>query len=214
MGWKVRLRIHCDRRSRLAGLLLLALLVALLLPALVWARQSAVSSPRATSSRVEAGALPLLAPRYYLTNGMYNGADADGTDGNGAGVCAAGYHFASLWEILDPSNLRYNTELGLTRVDSGQGPPTFSTFGGWVRTGYNSASSGTPGVANCAAWISADPADSGTYARLPSDWDTEPNMGAWEIDTAPCSEALLRVWCVADRAGFAIYLPLVMHSQP
>ena len=54
---------------------------------------------------------------YYLTQTTHNG-------GQARSACAAGYHMASLWEILDTSNLRYNTELGFTQEDSGFGPPT------------------------------------------------------------------------------------------
>jgi hypothetical protein len=45
---------------------------------------------------------------------------------------------ASMWEISDPSNLRYDTQLGVTTADSGFGPPagtSFVAFFGWVRTG-------------------------------------------------------------------------------
>ena len=31
---------------------------------------------------------------------------------------------ASMWEIHDPSDLRYDTDLGLTLADSGSGPPS------------------------------------------------------------------------------------------
>jgi hypothetical protein len=72
--------------------------------------------------------------QYYLTTTSYNGAEPDGSDGNGTGVCADGYHFASLWEILDPASLKYNPSLGYVRDDSGQGPPTY--LAGWIRTGY------------------------------------------------------------------------------
>ena len=39
---------------------------------------------------------------------------------------------ASLGEIHDTSNLRYDTDLGLTLADSGFGPPIVF---GWIRTG-------------------------------------------------------------------------------
>ena len=38
--------------------------------------------------------------RYYLTDSTHNGADADV-------ACGDGSHMASLWELSDPSNLRY-----------------------------------------------------------------------------------------------------------
>lgn len=63
--------------------------------------------------------------KFYLTRTGYTGARA-------LSACTAGYHMASLWEIHDPSNLRYDTELGFVQDDSGFGPPI--EFG-WIRTG-------------------------------------------------------------------------------
>jgi len=136
----------------LVALLALALLVAALLGYLAWNQDEvAASGPQAPLDRARDRPLASSAGLrgYYLTQGTYNGAEADGTDGNGAGVCASGYHFASLWEILDPSNLKYNTTLGYTQADSGQGPPTNAL--GWVRTGYLSNTSTTAGQGNCNA---------------------------------------------------------------
>jgi hypothetical protein len=95
----------------------------------------------------------------YLTKGKCNGASADGTNGNGAGVCASGYHFASLWEIVDPSNLAYNAALSFAWTDqtpplvsdTGQGPPAARQ--GWVRTGFWSASSTIPGEIRRRRWL-------------------------------------------------------------
>jgi hypothetical protein len=81
---------------------------------------------------------------YYLTTTLHNGAQA-------TTACAAGFHMASLWEMFDTSNLKYETGLGFTRPDSGFGPPLSL---GWVRTGGNASFSTTPGFANCNAWTS------------------------------------------------------------
>jgi hypothetical protein len=64
--------------------------------------------------------------KFYLTQDGYDGSQA-------LSACAQGYHMASLWEILDPSNLSYDTSLGATVADSGSGPPNGS---GWIRTGF------------------------------------------------------------------------------
>jgi hypothetical protein len=64
--------------------------------------------------------------KYYLTQTTHTG-------GQSLSACAEGYHMASLWEILDPSNLSYDTSLGFTLADSGSGPPASSL--GWIRTG-------------------------------------------------------------------------------
>jgi hypothetical protein len=135
--------------------------------------------------------------QYYLTHedNKYSGANADGSDGLGGGVCAMGYHFASLWEILDPSNLRYNINQGAMREDSGMGPPTVSI--GWVRTGYNGDASSTPGQANCNGWD--QDTGTGTVIGLPSDWTdaSQQDIPPWDASLGTCSTST-QVWCVAD----------------
>ena len=59
--------------------------------------------------------------QFYLSLVLVDGSDALST-------CAEGYHMASLWEIADPSNLAYNTALGCTKPDSGQGPPSSVSY--------------------------------------------------------------------------------------
>jgi hypothetical protein len=126
---------------------------------------------------------------YYLTKTEHAG-DSVLT------ACAAGFHMASLWEIFDPSNLRYDTVLGQTADDAGSGPPT--RHFGWIRTGAGSGSSGIPGESNCRAWTTADPSTAGTIAALASDWGeslflTDPWQGGSALCTAPQP-----VWCVED----------------
>ena len=101
---------------------------------------------------------------------------------------------ASLWEIADPTNLRYNTSLGQAVADSGQGPP--SSMEGWVRTGYQSDNSSTPGRGNCTVW--AGPGGWGTVVNLLDYWTSGgQDMGVWNAGTAGC--VLTRaVWCVED----------------
>jgi hypothetical protein len=71
---------------------------------------------------------------YYLTQTTHNGSQP-------LTACAAGYHMASLWEIFDTSNLKYDTALGAVSNDSGSGPPTVVIVAGhilnagWIRTG-------------------------------------------------------------------------------
>jgi hypothetical protein len=126
--------------------------------------------------------------QYYLTRESYDGANADT-------ACAVGYHMASLWEILDPSALSYNTTLGYTTDDSGQGPPT--TRNGFIRTGYDQSLSGA-GQGNCNGWTSNTDAGFGTVAWLNSEWgDTAPSMHVWNTAIGVCNYARL-VWCVED----------------
>ena len=140
---------------------------------------------------------------YYLTQGTYNGANANT-------ACAVGYHMASLWEILDPSNLEYNTALGYTTDDSGQGPPT--TRNGWVRTGYEKRLSGA-GQGNCDAWTN-NSSGFGTVAWLNCEWgDTAPSLYVWNAAIGMCDFELgYHVWCVKNNAHF-IYLPLITRVQ-
>ena len=126
--------------------------------------------------------------QYYLTKTYSVGADADD-------ACASGYHMASLWEIIDPSNLKYNMDLGNTRLDSGQGPPSAS--GGWVRTGYSSRADNSAGWGNCNAWTSSDSGDYGTWARLSREWDSGGDIHVWEVDAHSCG-SYISVWCVED----------------
>ena len=215
--------IDINLNRGLVALLALALLAAAFLGYLAWGRdEAAASGPQAPLDHARdrpfdyAQDRPLAASAglrgYYLTQGTYNGADADGTDGNGAGVCADGYHFASLWEILDPSNLKYDTDLGMVRDDSGQGPPTFSFFGGWMRTGYFPNTSNTPGMGNCNAWSSSSDSDWGTYARLPHDWPAEQDIHVWEV-YAPWCNVNRYVWCVADSVSAPVCLPIILKNS-
>jgi hypothetical protein len=199
MSRRVRLKIRYKRQAGLVILLTLAVLVVALLGYLALGQREAAASARPAPLAAASG-LRL----YYLTTSGYNGANADT-------ACASGYHMASLWEILDPSNLKYNTSLGQVTADSGQGPPLWP-FWGWVRTGYSSDNSTTPGRANCNAWSTTS--GKGTYAGLTDNWTGGlQDIHVWNVDTATwdCSAAF-RVWCVADNINFPVYLPLILHN--
>ena len=117
---------------------------------------------------------------------------------------------ASLWEIFDPSALKYNTQLGHSNADSGQGPPSDDT--GWVRTGYSSNTSDTPGQGNCSAWNITGSRSSGSYAYLPKNWDGGYDTYVWEVGTTACNQAP-RVWCVSDNVPRYIFLPLIQRGH-
>jgi len=193
MRWRVRLQVRYRRRVDLAlTALALAAILAGLVSSLVWRPGKAVASPTQDGHPA-----PL---QYYLTTGTYQADQA-------LSACALGFHMASLWELLDTSNLRYNTTRGHTRDDSGHGPPA---TGGWIRTGAASGSTGSPGTSNCHAWTSGSESDVGSYVFLPGNWEAgnEDLMG-WAVATAICS-AQIRVWCVGNES--IIYLPLVMRN--
>ena len=164
-------------------LLVLALLMVTFVGYLAWGQDEAAASgsqiPLAASSGMR---------QFYVTGASYRGANADD-------ACASGYHMASLWEIIDPSNLKYNTDLGNTRLDSGQGPPSAS--GGWVHTGYSSRADNSAGRGNCNAWTSSDSGDYGTWAWLAHEWDSGGDIHVWEVSTSDC-DITRGVWCVED----------------
>jgi hypothetical protein len=128
--------------------------------------------------------------RFYLTLGMFQG-------NHGTNVCSAGFHFASLPEILDPTGLEYDRALGVTALDSGGGPPLATA--GWVRSGE------APGGDNCSSggsvWSSNVAGPDGAAVRFQNDWAASAPHGAispWEfLDSADCS-GTLRAWCVED----------------
>jgi len=115
--------ININLTKGLLALLTLALLTGVLLVYL-----GLVHEPAAASDLQAIYESPSGLRKFYLTD-----ADYDGNNADGASVCAEGYHFASLWEILDVSNLEYDQDLGATSDDSGHGPP--SSIGGWILTG-------------------------------------------------------------------------------
>jgi len=195
MRWKLKLHLRYKSHAQLLTL------ATILILSLAGFSHLAYGKGRDTASIPQAPASPNLLPRqYYITLSTYSGATAKS-------ACDAGYHMASLWEILDTTRLRYDTSLGYTQADSGQGPPAYS---GWVRTGYNSGTSGSPGTSNCDAWTSNSSSDIGSSALLAADWTAGGgDVHVWSSGTTLCSLAK-RVWCVADRAGFPIYLPLLM----
>jgi hypothetical protein len=136
--------------------------------------------------------------KFYLTRTIHNGSQA-------LTACSADYHMASVWEILDPSNLRYDTELGRSAdsgaVDSGFGPPSGISSAGWIRTGGGmSGGGGVPGVSNCRAWTSGSNADAGSLIYLPWDaWNliNVTVISPWSASTDTC-ESTRPVWCVQD----------------
>jgi hypothetical protein len=111
------------------------------------------------------------------------------------GACESGYHFASFWEILDTSNLVYNTALGVvpSGADSGSGPP--SNLEGWVRTGYSMNNGINPGQANCLSWTGTT--GNGSTVKLPYDWAAGGEMHVWDAGIAACGSPSY-VWCVED----------------
>ena len=165
-----------------------AAVAALVVVAIVITAALLVRGPASASAAGEAVSAATDSMRqYYLLNETV----ADATQAIGS--CAQGYHFASMWEILDSSNLVYNTSEGASSDDSGSGPPT--TWYGWVRTGYISQNNATPGQANCNLWTTTS--GYGTTVRLVSEWATGGELHVWDAGIGDC-DAPRRVWCVED----------------
>jgi hypothetical protein len=133
---------------------------------------------------------------YYVTTGLFDGKQA-------LHACASGFHMASLWEILNTSDLVYNTQLGLVGDDSGSGPPSaFVTSSPWVRTGSFAAEAGLndSGISNCNAYTTNDSTFPGTGAALNPHWNTSTSISPWVFGTSFCSQ-LNHVWCIQDAQG-------------
>jgi hypothetical protein len=124
--------------------------------------------------------------KFYLTQTEHSGNEA-------LTACTQGYHMASLWEIFNPSSLKYDTALGFTEADSGYGLPLVS---GWIRTGQFSSESD-----NCSAWTTDSATQSGRVIR-PEDannWENTPAQvtAPWESGRRTC-DTRRKVWCVQD----------------
>lgn len=144
--------------------------------------------------------------RFYLTVAQFEGNEAAAP-----GNCEPGFHFASFYEIVDPTQLSYDHERGPSAApDLGEGPP--SGRQGWVRTGYlGGAEASQPGAASCRTWSSNANDDYGTVVSLGTnssgtavfpltDWSdvivgpTHP----WVGGAVQCSLPR-KIWCVEDR---------------
>lgn len=129
--------------------------------------------------------------RFYLTlNGDFDGSEA-------STACDPGFHMASMWEVIDPSNLRYDTTRGVLGMDSGSGPPNLT--GGWIRTGVNSDVFGGAGGTSCLGYTTTT--GSGTAANFSRAWDAspapDPDLPGWSAFEFDCDQNY-RVWCVED----------------
>ena len=104
---------------------------------------------------------------------------------------------ASLREIFDTSNLRYDRDLGHTLADSGFGPPNFF---GWIRTGGPASGDNIAGRGNCDVWSSASVSDLGTVVGVHSVWLNPAGnlpISPWTANVFNCEDPI-RVWCVQD----------------
>lgn len=157
-----------------------------------WIPRDSVGTAAATSSDASGMAAEGTgSAHFYLTAADYNPDEA-------LAACASGYHMASLWEMLDVSNLTYDTDHpdAYTQDDGGSGPP--SGWNGWVRTGRNNSGSNSAGSGNCLTWTSTDSSYYGTAVRLSAAWESAPGeIGTWDAGAYQCSLSG-PVWCAQD----------------
>jgi len=168
---------------------IISVLILVLLMANLWITWTGGSQEAAAASPQVPAAGSTGLRRFYQTSTWHDGGEA-------LSACASGYHMASLWEISDVSNLRYDVDLGIKRADSGIGLPSYSF--GWVRTGFNGDTTSTPGQANCDAWTSDELVDYGTVAGLPRNWVTGlGDLHTWDVMVVACEQERT-VWCIED----------------
>lgn len=196
------MRFEIDVRSAGLGALLVLLTLGAASPMAM--RSDGLLFPDGTVQTTAASSDPRRA--FYLTNSRWDGASAPS-------ACADGFHMASLWEILDPTDLRYATEETdrQRKADTGFGPP--SREAGWIRTGQasrsdrtDSNSKGDGGVVNCDAYTSNSSDADGSVVFLSDCWqdadDCNDNFGReaaswWIAAELPC-DLTQEVWCVED----------------
>jgi len=123
--------------------------------------------------------------RFYMTKGTFTG-------GQALTACAAGYHMASRWELLDVSGLEYDTLLGRTEDDSGRGP---TWRGAWARTGVVSETLDGFAFPNCAVWTSSSQSHLGMTVYLNvGTVNSHPELG---VEVSSCNQES-HVWCMED----------------
>lgn len=138
--------------------------------------------------------------RFYLTPGNPDRNTDPVFDGAHAlDACAAGFHMASLWEILDPSNLQYDSTLGPIPFRDSSGGPSTGLDLGWVRTGYETSDGNqAANLPNCGLWTEAGGGQWGSRLLLRQDWAGAPSvMGPWSLSVATCGFKG-PVWCVEN----------------
>ena len=143
----------------------------------------------------DGGCAPRGERRYYLT------VDSSLDGSEPASACDPGFHFASMFELLDVGSLFYDVTRGHSSQDSGSGPPSRSF--GWVRTGkVAGAATSFAGGGSCLGYTDTS-AGSGTVAGFSNAWSDNnaslPPSSArfWDFDRVNCTFTR-RVWCIED----------------
>ena len=178
------------------------LLISLLLTLLLSESAAALDRSDSPQEQLAAAFLPKSSGRHFYLTSLGYPTNAALT------ACASGYHMASLWEILDVSNLTYDYAhpAAYTQDDSGYGPP--SGWFGRVRTGMSTSGSSIAGTGNCLNWTSISGSDFGATVRLSSAWETAPGeISTWDAASYACNIPF-PVWCVGNFT--TLYLPAIL----
>lgn len=196
--FRIKLSIAYDRRLRIG------LIIGIFLSLLAFDSSILFDPPTRVQASPDATFIPIGGGRHFYLTEANHAIDEVLT------ACASGYHMASLWEILDVSNLTYDYDhpAAHTKADSGHGPPSY--WYGWVRTGFFSSGSTTAGTGNCQNWSDTTAANSGVSVRLSRTWESAPgDISTWDATSFTCNFSG-PVWCVGD---FNVsYLPVTMKG--
>jgi hypothetical protein len=186
-------------KMRYAGTILLLLAMLLLIQA---ARALASQLP-AENEPAETFLYLVGQPRhFYVSMTNVSGDDAINS-------CADGYHLASVWEILDVTDLVYASDHAAAKLLTDQGSGPAAGWWGWARTGGAASVANVAGRANCNAWASSTSGEYGTLVRLNPDWtDSATTISSWEAQTWSCA-GTAPVWCVSDPV-FGVWLPTMV----
>ena len=126
--------------------------------------------------------------KFYLTRTNHTGASADT-------ACAAGFHLASPFDILDPTVLDYDSSLGDTSDPRG-GPPTGSS--GWAHSSTQPSTLNLAGIASCDNWSSSSSSHYGSVVQLQASWTAPATViSPWHGGTWNCA-SIAPAWCVED----------------
>lgn len=122
---------------------------------------------------------------YYLTSATTTAAGAPAS-------CAAGFHFASLTEMLYEGHLEYADGFGRSIDEGGVVAGAGGGDQGWVRAGFEGST-----ASNCSNWTAAGSQTGPTLTTSDASVVTTTNRGAWNLGAGTCSFPR-RVWCIQD----------------
>ena len=186
-------RLLCDRRQLPSGLAILDSVSFRRIQAL---RLCTDTSEQPANIRVtqRRSALPAVVSNFFSVSPTHPGSEGLTNGRSISGVCASGYHMASIWEFRDLSKLEYATSHAEAYIaaDQGAGPPVQRT--GWMRSNRESNGSGGSGEGNCWTWTNASSSGYGATLYFVV---TSPGDLTTVVYRDNCNLAK-HVWCAQD----------------